>query len=107
MPYFQCADLYPFWFNDSNLCVMGAGGRSTCSGDSGGPLTVISHIQSDWMLVSAESCLPASHDWVITSWVHTSNFYVIGVGGRSTCSCDNIEPQELSGYVDSPPIKEK
>ncbi|KOB72615.1 Chymotrypsin-like protein [Operophtera brumata] len=36
----ECAMSFPFIIQSSNICTSGAGGRSTCSGDSGGPLTV-------------------------------------------------------------------
>ncbi|KOB72613.1 Chymotrypsin [Operophtera brumata] len=35
-----CFMSFPFIIQSSNICINGAGGRSTCSGDSGGPLTV-------------------------------------------------------------------
>ncbi|XP_041981631.1 transmembrane protease serine 9-like [Aricia agestis] len=35
-----CAYAFPSVLQDSNLCTSGRGGRSTCSGDSGGPLAV-------------------------------------------------------------------
>nr|ACR15991.1 serine protease 23 [Mamestra configurata] len=35
-----CRSSFPLYVTDSNICVSGAGGRSTCNGDSGGPLTV-------------------------------------------------------------------
>nr|AAF71516.1 AiC5 chymotrypsinogen [Agrotis ipsilon] len=36
-----CRSSFPLIIQDSNICVNGAGGRSTCQGDSGGPLTVV------------------------------------------------------------------
>ncbi|KOB58154.1 Chymotrypsin [Operophtera brumata] len=36
----NCSLSYPAFIQDSNICTSGAEGRSTCSGDSGGPLTV-------------------------------------------------------------------
>ncbi|KAJ8719668.1 hypothetical protein PYW08_011843 [Mythimna loreyi] len=35
-----CRSYFPLIIQDSNICTSGAGGRSTCNGDSGGPLTV-------------------------------------------------------------------
>ncbi|XP_047508385.1 brachyurin-like isoform X1 [Pieris napi] len=35
-----CRSSYPLNVVDSNICISGAGGKSTCRGDSGGPLVV-------------------------------------------------------------------
>ncbi|CAH4034610.1 unnamed protein product [Pieris brassicae] len=35
-----CRNSYPLNVVDSNICISGAGGKSTCRGDSGGPLVV-------------------------------------------------------------------
>lgn len=36
----QCRMTFGNFIRDTNLCMSGSGGRSVCSGDSGGPLTV-------------------------------------------------------------------
>ncbi|XP_049875184.1 brachyurin-like [Pectinophora gossypiella] len=36
----QCSLSFPIIVQSSNICISGAGGRSTCNGDSGGPLVV-------------------------------------------------------------------
>ncbi|XP_055378938.1 uncharacterized protein LOC129610397 [Condylostylus longicornis] len=36
----SCLSNYPFLLQPSNICTSGANGKSTCTGDSGGPLTV-------------------------------------------------------------------
>lgn len=42
IPNIECERIYTTWMHPTNVCVSGAGGRSTCSGDSGGPLVVTS-----------------------------------------------------------------
>lgn len=39
----QCATVFGPWVHNSNICTSGAGGKGTCSGDSGGPLAVDSN----------------------------------------------------------------
>ncbi|XP_022826631.1 brachyurin-like [Spodoptera litura] len=39
----QCSSVYGPWVHNTNICTSGAGGRGTCSGDSGGPLAVDSN----------------------------------------------------------------
>ena len=36
----ECELQFPVVVSESNICISGEGGRSTCSGDSGGPLLV-------------------------------------------------------------------
>ncbi|XP_075977378.1 transmembrane protease serine 9-like [Anticarsia gemmatalis] len=48
-----CLAMYPDWIHSSNICTSGAGGRGTCSGDSGGPLAVL--INNSRVLIGVSS----------------------------------------------------
>ena len=44
-----CEVEFPMVVTPTNLCISGEGGRSTCSGDSGGPLLLISQVEWQYM----------------------------------------------------------